>query len=92
MSRTDRAQELLEIVGANVRKFRRERGLTQEALAELVGVEIRHLRFIEHAESGPSFDLLVGLADALDVDPADLFGEVEIEDIPRGRPRKKPVE
>ena len=62
--------------------------MTQEQLAESVKIEVRHLRFIEHGQSGPSFAVLVTLADALEVSVGELFEETEIEKPKRGRPKK----
>lgn len=57
----------------NLKKIRKSRKLTQEQLAEMVGVDFRYISFIENARSFSSCDLIEKLSDALKVDYADLF-------------------
>lgn len=60
-------------VGANVRRFRKAKGLSQEALAHEAGMAMRYLAGIERGEENPSLAFMVKLADALGVQPARLF-------------------
>jgi len=60
-------------VGANVRRLRRAKGLSQEALAHEAGMAMRYLAGIERGEENPSLAFLVKLAAALDIHPARLF-------------------
>lgn len=53
------------IVGANVRRLRRAKGLSQEALAELAGVHRTFVGHIERGETNVSLDTLERVADAL---------------------------
>lgn len=62
-----------EIVGANVRRLRKARGLTQEQLAHEAGVAMRYVAGVERAEENPSLRFLVKIADALEVEPATLL-------------------
>ena len=57
----------------NLKKIRKSRKLTQEQLAEIVGVDFRYISFIENARSFPSCELIEKLSNALNVDYADLF-------------------
>ncbi len=57
----------------NLKKFRKSRKLTQEKLAELVGVDFRYISFLENAKSFPSCDLIEKLALALNIDSSDFF-------------------
>ena len=57
----------------NLKKIRKSRRLTQEQLAEMVGVDFRYISFIENARSFPSCELIEKFAEALNVDYADLF-------------------
>lgn len=52
------------IIGENVRRFRKARGLTQEALAELVDREPSAISHIERMDRLMGVELLVNLADA----------------------------
>lgn len=60
-------------VGANVRRLRKARGLSQEGLAHEAGVSMRYLAGLERGEENPSLKVLVKLAEALKVSPAALF-------------------
>lgn len=53
----------------NIRAAREAEGLSRTALAERVSVDRRHVWKLEAAEKGPSLDLLIRLAVALDVTP-----------------------
>lgn len=59
--------------GENLKKYRNELGLTQEALAELVGLEQETIARFETAKRNPSFDTIFKLAEALNTDEKDLF-------------------
>jgi transcriptional regulator with XRE-family HTH domain len=84
-----RAAELIRYVGANVRRMRLRRGLTQERLAEDAGLELRFVQRVERAETNLSVAALVGLADALGVPPGQLFKKAELPPAQRGRPKKR---
>jgi transcriptional regulator with XRE-family HTH domain len=62
-----------EIVGANVRRLRKAKGLTQEQLAHEAGVAMRYVAGVERAEENPSLKFLVKIAEALGVEPATLL-------------------
>jgi transcriptional regulator with XRE-family HTH domain len=78
----------MSFVAANLRALRRARSLTQEGLAALAEIDVRHLSELENARRTPSFRLLVVLADALEVEASELFKVRAAGRIPRGRPRK----
>lgn len=61
------------IVGANVRKLRGERGLTQEQLAHDAEIDVTYLRGIEAGRRNPSVLVIGRLAAALSVHPIDLL-------------------
>jgi len=65
-----------ELFGALVRQLRMERGLTQEALAERTDLSVSYIGFIERGENVPTLTIVLNLADALNVDAADLVREV----------------
>ena len=62
-----------QIVGANVRKLRLERELTQEQLAHDAEIDVTYLRGIEAGRRNPSVSVLARLAKSLGADPKDLF-------------------
>jgi transcriptional regulator with XRE-family HTH domain len=51
----------------HVAALRRERGLTQQALAEMVGMHISQIRRYESGQSQPTLDAIRNLAKALSV-------------------------
>ncbi|MBO1264446.1 helix-turn-helix transcriptional regulator [Proteiniclasticum sp. SCR006] len=60
----------------NLKKFRKQRGLTQRELAELTGVSTGYIQMIELGKkNNPSIDLIQKLADALYVQVNELLGE-----------------
>lgn len=62
-----------KIVGANVRRLRKERGLSQEALAGEAGLAMRHLGRIERGEGNPTVAVLGKLAEVLGVHPTEFY-------------------
>jgi transcriptional regulator with XRE-family HTH domain len=60
-----------------VRQIRKERGLSQQALSELAGINKVTLVHIETGKSSPNVDTLEKLARALDVEVADFFPKAE---------------
>lgn len=62
-----------KVVGQNIRRFRKEKGLTQEALALEAGVDLRYLGGVERGTNNPSVAMLGKIARVLRVHPARLF-------------------
>lgn len=60
-------------VGANIRRLRKAKGLSQEALAHEAGMSMRYLAGLERGEENPSLVFLVKLSGALGVEPGQLF-------------------
>jgi transcriptional regulator with XRE-family HTH domain len=61
------------LVGANVRRLRKAKGLTQEQLAFEAEIDLTYMGGIERGRRNPSLMVLVALADALGARPADLL-------------------
>ena len=61
---TDSRQRAL---GEAVRRIRKERGLTQDALHDVSGVHRNHLSAIERGALNPSYQTMLRVADALEV-------------------------
>lgn len=60
-------------LGRRIRELRVEKGLTQEQLAELAGINAKFEGRIEKAINKPSLDTIFKLAKALDVEVVELF-------------------
>ena len=67
--------KLRDRVGLNVRNIRNSKGLSQEQLALAAEVDRSYISEIELAKNSASIDVLERIADALDVDPKELFNE-----------------
>jgi transcriptional regulator with XRE-family HTH domain len=64
---------LRRIVARNLKRLRRERGLSQEELADLAGLNRNYVGMVERQENAPTVDTLEVLAKALQVDAAKLL-------------------
>jgi transcriptional regulator with XRE-family HTH domain len=64
-----------KVVGANVRRLRKERKLTQEQLAMETEIDLTYLGGIERGRRNPSLVVLGRLASALEVHPRDLLDD-----------------
>ncbi|WP_298168949.1 helix-turn-helix transcriptional regulator [Novosphingobium sp.] len=62
-----------KLLGENVRRLRKQSGMSQEELAYGVGVDVRYLGGIERAQENPSLKVLVQIAQCLDVQPHQLL-------------------
>ncbi len=76
-------------VGARVAELRREKGLTQEALAQRVGTNLKHLQRIEAGLANLTLRSLATLASALGVQVLAFFRTPLGPPRRRGRPRRK---
>ena len=62
-----------ERVAKNLRKIRKEQGLSQEKLAELAVLHRTYIGLLEHCHRNVSLDALEHISQALHVDIAELF-------------------
>ena len=60
-------------IGARIREARKAAGMTQEQLAEAVGISAPYLSELECATKFASLGVMLRIASALDVSPAQLF-------------------
>jgi len=65
--------DLKEIMALNLRRIRHDKDLTQEELADLVGLSARYVGKIERANVSASVTILGRLAESLGVDPCELI-------------------
>ncbi len=75
-----------DVVGANIRRLRLDRKLTQEQLAHDAGMATSFLSEIERGKRAATVTTLEGIATALSVQVADLF-VVTARERPKGLPR-----
>lgn len=71
----------LVALGKRIAYLRNKKGYTQEKLAELVSYSTNHIGKLESARTNPSFELLVNLSKALDVELSELFNFSEYKEL-----------
>jgi len=65
--------ETKKLIGLRVRELRRSKDISQETLAEKVGISSKYVSSIERGRENPTLDTFIGLARALNVDIFELF-------------------
>ena len=70
-----------ELLGERIRELRKNRGLTQEQLAEFVEVEQKHVSRLELGKSYPTIERLEKIAVALNVTLQDFFDFIHLADL-----------
>ena len=73
-------ENIQNIVGVNIRYYRRLNNLTQEELAERVDVSSPYIGYLERGQKSPSLELLIRIASALNIEPALLLTSFDEED------------
>ena len=68
-------EERFKIIAQNIKKYRKEKKLTQKELADKVGISLSYLSKIEATNCGKSFSLYVlfDISDALNIDIREFF-------------------
>lgn len=64
--------KLTKIICKRIKEYRHEKGLTQEDLAEKVGVSRVYVGYVEQGRNTPSIEILGKIAKALRVKLSDL--------------------
>lgn len=64
---------LKKSLGKNIQKYRKYRNLTQEKLAELVGVDVTSISAIETGKYFPTAENLTKIVNSLQIQYCDLF-------------------
>ena len=62
-----------ELLGARIKEIRRLRSISQERLAETVGLDSKFISKIEVGRSSPSLETMENIANVLNVEIKDLF-------------------
>lgn len=76
-------------LGSRIKELRRAKGLSQDMLSEVVGIESKYLSRIETGGCYPSMDVLEQISDALQVEMMELFNFRHFE---RGAATPKGIE
>ena len=69
--------ELQRRFGRNLRRYREERGLSQEAFAEVLGVHRTYMGGVERGERNLTLRSVERLAETIGVDPLSLLADSE---------------
>jgi transcriptional regulator with XRE-family HTH domain len=67
------------ILGQVIRRLRTDRGISQEGLAAISGVDRTFMGEIERGEANPSFDVLQRIASGLSLRLSDLIRQYEAQ-------------
>lgn len=67
--------DIIKLFGTNVRKYRIEKGVSQEKFAELCGLHRTYISDIECFRRSISLDNIQKIADALEIETYKLFVE-----------------
>lgn len=71
--------DIVRVFGNNVRKYRTEKGISQERLAEISGLHRTYISAIERFHRSIALENIQRIADALDIPAYRLFMEDENE-------------
>lgn len=72
--------DLKKDFGLRLKELRNKKGITQYQLAEMVGIDPKHMSHIETGRSFPKADLIEKFAEALDIDYTKLFRTEHLQD------------
>ncbi len=71
--------DTMPALGRVIRRMRAERGISQEGLAAISGIDRTFMGEIERGEANPSFDVLLRIASGLSVRLSELIRQYESE-------------
>jgi putative transcriptional regulator len=74
-------EKLLRILGDNLTRIRKEKGLTQEELADKIGVAKQNISRIERYGAMPTAYTLHKISKALDVPVDEFFNTIVVEKV-----------
>lgn len=77
--------DALKVFATNLKRYRKQRGLSQEAFSEKVGLHRTYISAIEREKRNISIDNIQKIADALEIDTYKLFVENRIDKIVEDR-------
>lgn len=75
--------DIKQKIGKRIKSIRKEKGFTQEKLAELIGIEPQSMSYMESGKFSPSPDTLQKMSKVLEVRPYEFyyFDEVSEEEM-----------
>jgi len=76
MKKTPTVSRTHKRFGQHIQRLRRERGLTQEDLADLISVDRSYMGFVERGERNLTLAKIIKVAKALNISLSELFKEM----------------
>lgn len=70
-----------DLFGIRIKELRKEKGWTQEYLAELIEIDTRNLIKIENGQTFPRSQTLDKLVEVFEVTPIELFQNEHLQDV-----------
>jgi transcriptional regulator with XRE-family HTH domain len=69
--------DLKEAISSNIKKCRKAKGISQEKLALISGIDRSYMSEIERCLANPSIEALPRISNALEVSPEDLIKSIK---------------
>ena len=73
-------ESIKNLFGKRIKELRKERAITQERLAELIGIDTRNLIKIENGETFPRVNTLDKLIEVFDITPDEILRTEHLKD------------
>lgn len=73
-------ESIKNLFGKRIKELRKERSLTQEKLAELIGIDTRNLIKIENGQTFPRVNTLDKLIEVFDITPDEILRTDHLKD------------
>ena len=69
MAKHYRNPDAIKLVADNIRKYRMQKGISMETLADLIGIEYTVIARLELQQTNPSISVVYAIAKALEIEP-----------------------
>lgn len=83
--------EIKKLIGLRIKELRTKKGLTQEKVAEIMGINPKYMSGIERGKENPTLNTFINLSNALDVEIGDIFTSLEPFDAKKSRQHLKKI-
>ena len=68
-----------KLFGARLKEIRKSKGLTQEKISEITGIELSNYSKIETGKVGPSLSSIKKIIELADIEPNELFNHSHLD-------------
>lgn len=73
MNKSSKNRNIKKKLGKNIRKFRKQKGFTQEELSLSLDLDNSYIGKVENAQLNITIDKIIAIADFLEIEVIDLF-------------------